>query len=98
MATETRDQMCVFRKVPNLIHIPFFENCSTWPSYPRKPVQVWAHNLEEEFEKMIKVLEQGQCQYIAMDTEFPGIVINNPGCPGDGQRSRPLDSNGKAVT
>jgi len=56
--------MCVFRK---------------GASTSTRVVDVWAHNLEEEFEKMIKVLEQGQCQYIAMDTEFPGIVINNPG-------------------
>jgi len=40
-------------------------------------VDVWAHNLEDEFEKMLKVVERGNFGFVAIDTEFPGVVITN---------------------
>ncbi|EPR62786.1 ccr4-associated factor family protein [Toxoplasma gondii GT1] len=40
-------------------------------------VEVWEHNLEEEFARIRDVVER--FQYIAMDTEFPGIVARPTG-------------------
>jgi CCR4-NOT transcription complex subunit 7/8 len=42
-----------------------------------KIIDVWAYNLEHEFENMLRIVEKKKCSYIAMDTEFPGIVITN---------------------
>ncbi|KAF8820454.1 ccr4-associated factor family protein [Cardiosporidium cionae] len=46
---------------------------------PRKfqITEVWADNLEEEFERIRDVVEH--YQYVAMDTEFPGIVARPAG-------------------
>lgn len=38
-------------------------------------MNVWNHNAEEEFRKISNLLEQG-FTWIAMDTEFPGILYN----------------------
>lgn len=47
-------------------------------SVPRV-VDVWARNLEEEFAKMLQVVESGEYPYVTMDTEFPGIVMTEGG-------------------
>ena len=44
-------------------------------------LEVWAYNLEHEFENMLRIVEKKKCSYIAMDTEFPGIVITNSASP-----------------
>jgi len=43
----------------------------------REIVDVWAHNLEEELRNMMEVVEE--FPYVAVDTEFPGIVVRPVG-------------------
>ena len=38
-------------------------------------MNVWSHNVEEEMAKISKLIDQGYT-WIAMDTEFPGILYN----------------------
>lgn len=40
--------------------------------------EVWRENVDEEFRKISRLLDEGYT-WVAMDTEFPGIVINS--CP-----------------
>lgn len=42
-------------------------------------VDVWQSNLEEEFKRIRKIVRRGYGEYIAMDTEFPGIVARPMG-------------------
>jgi len=59
------------------------------PSQPNKDhiVDVWEDNLSDEFENIQNIVED--YPYIAMDTEFPGVVCKPPGDP------RQLDANDK---
>ena len=36
-------------------------------------MNVWAHNVEEEMAKISKLIKEGYT-WVAMDTEFPGII------------------------
>lgn len=36
-------------------------------------INVWVHNFEEELEKMSALIDE--FPYLAMDTEFPGVVV-----------------------
>ena len=36
---------------------------------------VWKHNVEAEFRKISQLLDEGYT-WVAMDTEFPGILYN----------------------
>jgi len=47
------------------------------PKISKKIVQVWADNLQKEFEKICEIVDE--YPFIAMDTEFPGIVARPVG-------------------
>lgn len=54
---------------------------------------VWGHNLEEEFRTIRQVVQQ--YQYIAMDTEFPGVVARPIGKSTNGREDHRILSNPK---